>query len=208
MKLYTHPFSSNGRKVAMLSRLLKLENVEEVIVDLSKGAHKAPEFMALNPMGAVPVLVDGDVTLPESNAIMLYLCGKSTDGETYYPANSTTRAQIHRWLFWMSSHWSPAIAGLNFENNLKQMFGQGGPDAGQVERHETFFNRCAAVLDGHLAKQNWMVGETLTIADLAIAAPLMYAQAAKLPWAEYANIRAWFARVEDLSVWRETQPKW
>jgi glutathione S-transferase len=204
MKLYHHPFSPNARKAVMLTKLLDVP-VELVFVDLQKGEQRMPEHLARNPNGAVPVLVDGDLVLPESHAILMHLC--ETAGDTpLYPRDPATRANLHRWLFWQSSHWAPSIAGLNFENNLKKMFGAGDPTPAIVERYERFFKQYAAVLDSQVATRKWVLGDTMTIADLAIAAPLMYIHPAKLPMDGFDNVLAWFARVEALDAWKQTDP--
>jgi glutathione S-transferase len=103
----------------------------------------------------------------------------------------------------------------------------GDPDPDQVKRHEAQFNQFAAVLDGHLAKlgsgeraggrspggpppssgaRTWMVGNDLTIADIAIATPLMMTRLARLPVRPYGNVQAWFARVQELPAWKATEP--
>ncbi len=204
MKLYHHPFSSNARKAVMAAKLLNAA-VEPVFVDLLKGEQMTPEFLALNPNHAVPVLVDGDFVLTESHAIMVYLA-EGAAPSTLYPSDRQGRAQVLRWMFWVSNHLSPAVAGLNFENNLKKLYGQGEADPAQVARHERFFHQYAKVLDGQLATRAYVTGDTLTLADLAIAAPLMYAVAAKLPVEGYAHVKAWMARIEALPAWRETSP--
>lgn len=204
MKLYHHPFSSNARKAVMAAKLLNAA-VEPVFVDLTKGEQMKPEFLALNPNHAVPVLVDGDFVLTESHAIMIYLA-EGAAPSTLYPSERQGRAQVLRWMFWASNHLGPAVAGLNFENNLKKMFGQGEADPAQVARHERFFHQYAKVLDGQLATRAYVTGDALTLADLAIAAPLMYAAAAKLPVEGYAHVKAWMERVEALPAWRETSP--
>ncbi len=208
MKLYHHPFSSNARRALMIAKRLDLA-VELELVDLPTGAQHKPEFLALNPNGAVPVLVDGDLVLTESNAIMIYFCEKAGEaGRALYPADAQGRAHVNRWLFWTASHLGPAIAGLNFENNLKKMFGQGEADPAQVARHEGFFKKFAGVLDGELAKREWVASNALSLADFCVAAPLMYAGAAKLPLAGLEHLARWFDRVQALPEWKATSPGW
>jgi glutathione S-transferase len=83
----------------------------------------------------------------------------------------------------------------------------GPPDANVLAQTEPMFHREAAVLDQHLARHEWLVGETMTLADFIVVAPLFHAEPAKLPLAEYANIKGWFARLAALPAWRETAPK-
>ena len=204
MKLYTFPLSSNARKAVMAAHLLG-SDVERVLVNLGAGEQRKPEFLALNPNGRVPVLTDGDFVLTESNAIMMYLADKQP-GNTLYPAEAKARADVHRWLFWQASHWGPAIAALNFENFLKKMFDGGDPDPAQIKRNEDFLRQFGAVLDGHLAEREWVSGGGVTIADLALAAPLMYIQASKLPLDSFANVMKWLGRVQALDAWKQSEP--
>src|ERR1051325_244729 len=92
MKLHYSPFSSNARKVRITAGLLGIE-LELEPVDLMKGAQRNPEFLAINPMGKVPVLVDGDFVLSESAAIMAYLAdGKP--GHALYPDDCRRRHRM------------------------------------------------------------------------------------------------------------------
>jgi len=126
MKLYGNPMSSNARRAYMAALQLGHEP-EHIVVDLAKGAQKAPDFVAMNPNGKVPVLVDGDVVLWESIAIMQYLADK-TPGQTLYPPDLVERARVNQWLAWTTAHWGLAVSQLNVENWLMAMFGHGGPD--------------------------------------------------------------------------------
>ena len=96
--------------------------LELVLVDLAKGAQRSPEFLALNPNGRVPVLVDGDFVLTESHAIMQYLAD-ITPGQTVYPTDVKCRADVNRWLFWNAQHFQPAVGVLNQERMVKPRFG-------------------------------------------------------------------------------------
>lgn len=202
MKLHHFAFSSNSRKVAMTVAHLNIP-IETTIVDLAKGEQRKPDYLALNPNGKVPTLVDGDLVLWESHAIMTYLADK-TEGHTLYPKELRARADVNRWLFWSANHWGPAIAILNFENVVKKMVGAGEPDPAQVQRGETFVKDNAKVLDQHLAGRTWVSGDGLTLADFSIAAPLMYTRVAKIPVGDYANLQAWLARVQELDAWKKT----
>ncbi len=204
MKLYTFPLSSNARKAVMAAHLLG-SDVEHVLVNLATGDQRKPDFLKLNPNGKVPVLQDGDFVLTESNAIMMYLADK-VPGNTVYPSEPRARAIVNQWLFWQANHWGPAIAALNFENVLKKMFGGGDPDPAHVKRNEDFLRQFGAVLDARLADRPWVAGDHVTIADIALAAPLMSMSMAKLPLDGFANVMAWFGRVKELDAWKKSEP--
>lgn len=202
MRLYHHPFSSNARRAVMTAIHLEAP-VELVLVDLFKREHLQPEFLKMNPNHKVPVLTDGDFVLWESYAIMQYLADK-TPVQSVYPTEPRMRADVNRWLFWCAQHFSPAVAIFNWENAVKGMIGLGDPDPVEIRRGETLFTELALILDAHLAWRDWISGASLTLADLAIAAPLGEAQRAKLPLAAYANIQRWFDRMQGLEAWKQT----
>lgn len=202
MRLYYYPWSMNARRAVMTALHLNLP-VELVAIDLAKGEQRTPEFRALNPNGRVPVLVDGDFKLWESHAIMQYLADK-TPGQTVYPSDLRGRADVNRWLFWSAQHFTPAVSVLNWERAIKPMLGAGAPDPVEVARGERLIGECAPVLDAHLAGREWVAGPKLTLADIALATPLMATQHAQLPVAQYTNLQSWFARVQALDAWKRT----
>ena len=90
---------------------------------------------------------------------------------------------------------------------MKKFVNLGAPDATAVAKATEAFNKEAKVLDAHLAKHKYLVGDMLTIADFSAAAPLFHAQGAGMPVGPYANIGAWFGRVSALPCWSETAPQ-
>jgi len=202
MRLHHHPFSSNARRAVMTALHLGAK-VDLVPVDLAKGEQRRPEFLALNPNAKVPVLEDDGLVLTESHAIMQYLAEK-TPGQTLYPTELRARADVNRWLFWNAHHFAPAVSIFGWQNLVKKTLGLGDPDPVELARGERELATFAGVLDAHLAKREWIAGSALSLADLAIATPLMITVPARLPVAQYANVRAWFARVQELDAWKKT----
>ena len=205
MRLYYHPLSTNARR-AMLAAAHLQAPVERVLVDLAHGEQRAPAFLKLNPNHRVPVLDDDGFVLCESCAIMQYLADK-TPGQTLYPTGLRERADVNRWLFWCAAHLMPAITTLNWENNIKGLLGLGSPDPAEIRRGEEQMREFGGVLDAHLAQRAWICGETLTLADLAIAAPLADLARARLPVEGFAHLQRWFAGVQALDAWKSTQPQ-
>jgi glutathione S-transferase len=205
MKLYGFPASPNTWKVRALAAYLKMP-LEFELVDLLKGAQQTPAFLALNPTGRTPVLVDGDFKLWESNAILQYIASKNPT--PLYPSDARGRADVSRWQFWDLAHWgAQACQPLTFENLVKKFVNLGAPDPALVAKATEAFNKEAKVLDAHLARHKYLVNDMLTIADFTCAAPLFHAQGAGMPVASYANIGAWFGRVSALPCWSETAPQ-
>jgi glutathione S-transferase len=202
MRLYYHPLSSNSRRVLLTAHHLGL-SLELVAVDLSSGEHRTPEYLGVNPNGRVPTLVDGGFHLWESHAIMQYLADQSPE-QDIYPKNVSARADVNRWLFWSASHFAPAAAFIIRERVSKRiMAGSGAPDPLEIARGEALLPAAALVLDRHLAGKQWIAQDRLTLADFAIAAPLMHTAAAQLPVTQFENLQAWFARVQSLEAWKK-----
>jgi glutathione S-transferase len=204
MKLYHNPLSPNVRRVRLTAAVLGLE-LEEKKLDFAKGEHKNPEYLALNPNGAVPTLVDGDFVLTESRAIMQYLASKKPESGLL-PRDEAARADVTRWQFWDASHFSPHLAAVAFEKLLKGMMGLGDPDPAKIQESLGSFRRFGGVLNKRLEGRQYVVGSALTIADLTLASSLMYAKQAEVPLAELPNVQSWFSRISDMDGWKKTNP--
>ena len=199
MKLYTLPGSPNSRKVVAVLNHLGMK-AEIAALDFSAGDTKKPEFVALNPNAMVPVLVDGDVTLWESNAINLYLVEKA-GGSSLFPQNTKVRADIVRWQFWELAHFNRAFGTLVFEGVIKPKFGIGPPSEGLVEFCLQELGRYAAVLDGHLEGRDTLVGDEVTLADYAMICLEKYRSAIPFDWTPFANINRYFDAMRATDAW-------
>jgi glutathione S-transferase len=205
MKLYGFPPSPNTWKVRAVAAHLGIP-LELEFVDLTKGGSRTPAFLAINPAGRTPALVDGDFKLWESTAIMQYLASQKPNA--LWPDSARSRADIARWQSWSLAHWSKeGCEPLIFNRLVKKLLNLGGPDEASVAQGTQCFNKEAAVLDAHLAKQPYLAGKELTLADFSVAAPLFYTKEAELPIGSYARLQEWFGRVSALPCWRETAPQ-
>ena len=203
MKLYGFPPSPNTWKVRAVAAQLGIP-LDVEFVDLTKP--RTADYLALNSAGRTPTLVDGDFVLSESNAIMQYLAGRSANA--LWPNDARSRADIMRWQSWQLAHWSKeGCEPLSFQRLVKKLLHLGPPDAAIVAKGTEAFNREARLLDAHLGKHSHLVGNAVTLADFAVAAPLFYAKEAELPLAPYAHLRDWFTRVSALPAWRDTAPE-
>ena len=95
--LYRNLLSGHAHRVELFCSLLQLP-VRLVDVDLRGGEHKKPEFLRKNPFGQVPVIEDGDVTLADSNAILVYLAGRYDKTGSWYPRDPLAAARVQQWL--------------------------------------------------------------------------------------------------------------
>lgn len=202
MKLY-YSTTLNPRKVCAVARYLN-SPVEFINVDLGKGEHLTAEFRAINPNAKVPVLVDSDKLLWESNAIMCHLAVKA--GSALWPQDSERQIEVLRWLSWDASEFQPQAGALYFEYIIKPHFGLGDPDPAEIEKATKGFKRYARVLEAHLSGRPYLVGDALTVADFAVAITLPYAQDAHIPLDDFPAIRRWHERLNALEAWREPFP--
>ena len=164
----------------------------------------SPEFLAINPNGKVPALVDGEVKLWESVAIMAYL--SESAGADLWPKNTADQIEVLRWLMWDATHFSRHAATLYVENFVRKAFNMGAPNPAAIEEASGFFKQFAAILDAHLAKRLFLVADRWSIADFAVASFLPDAEKAGLPIAGFTHIGQWHARLLELPAWRAPFP--
>lgn len=204
MKLYTNPLSNNGRKVTTVVHHLQLQ-LDVEVVDLSKGAQRTPEYLAINPNGAIPALVDGDFKLWESNAIAAYLADTSGD-RSFFPEGAA-RYDALRWMFWEANHWSKALGVLTFEHLLKNMFNMGAPDEARVAAALNDVRKYSRVLNTQLTGRAWLLGDNVTVADFMIGADLTYAAMTGVPVDEFPELARWLSAINALPAFVATAPR-
>jgi glutathione S-transferase len=202
IEIYAFPPSPRAFKVLAVANHLGLDFTLRFL-DLLKGEQKSPEYAALNPNQMMPTLRDGDYVLWESNAIMQYLAGRNPQSGLL-PGDERGRLDVTRWQFWDLAHWDPAAAILLFETFIKTKFAMGEPDSAQIAKGTEMFHRAAKVLDGQLKTRKFVTGDTLTLADFALGAPLNYASQASFPLERYPDIRRWHAGLMALPAWQKT----
>jgi glutathione S-transferase len=188
MKLHHHPLSGHAHRAVLLASLLDIPH-ELVEVDLKAGAHKRPEFLALNPFGQVPVLEDGDVVVADSNAILVYLAKKAGRSD-WLPDDPQGAAAVQRWLSVAAGEvaYGPAAA------RLITVFGAGFDADEVIFRAHTLLGR----LEAHLEGTDWLAGAEPTIADVAIYSYVARAPEGNVDLAAYPKVNAFLRRVEAL----------
>ena len=188
IKLYRHPLSGHSHRVELMLSLLGLPT-ELVFVDLMKGAHKTPEFLALNRFGQVPVIDDNGTVLADSNGILVYLAGKYGNGQ-WLPSDPVEQAKVQRWLSVAAGQISsgPATA------RLITVFGAGYDAADAIKRSHALLQ----VMEDELANSAFLAGDKATVADVAAYTYVAHAPEGNVSLEDYPNVRAWLERVEAL----------
>lgn len=206
MKLYYYDVT-NPRKVCAVAKYLQLP-IEYVRVDLGAGEQHRPEYLSINPNAKVPALVDGAVTLWESNAIMMYLA-QVVDSDLW-PKTPTAQVQVMQWLSWDTAHFSRYAGTLFFEHVIKKRFGIGPPDATEVGEALSSIRRFGSVLDQHLEARTFVVDDRLSIADFGLAAhialPGESTLAQYMPRGEFPHIERWVDTLSQIPAWRDPWP--
>ncbi len=197
MQLYHFP-SPNPQKVTFALKELGLD-CELIPVDLSKGAQKQPEFLAVNPFGRVPVLVDGDLTLPESQAILAYL-GEKTG--RLWPSSPAGRADALKWLFLLAQHIMPPAGEVALRIRAKVV---GIPvDEAIVARGEKALPPALAIVEGQLAENKWLLGAEFSLVDCAYCPVLNVIEKAGFSLAEFPKTSAYLDACRARPAWQET----
>lgn len=188
IKLYSFPLSGHAHRVRLLLSLLGLA-FETIDVDLVGGAHKQPEFLALNPFGQVPVLTHDGHVIADSNAIMVYLA-KTFSRSEWLPEDPVGAAAVQRWLSVAAGPiaYGPAMA------RLITVFGAKYDPAEIIPRAHAILR----LIDSELRTHDFLVGERPTLADVACYSYVAHAPEGNVSLAEYPHVRTWLERIEAL----------
>jgi glutathione S-transferase len=205
MKLYNSPGSPNALRSRAVAFELALDP-EIVNVNIGGGENRTPEYLAINPNGKVPVLVDGDVTIWESRAINAYLASKYPKGDLY-PVDPVPRAMVDQWSYWQAIHLGPAMQRVAFERVQKKGFGRGEPDEASIAGELKTIADLLGLLDNALAGKEWITG-TLSLADFALATTFTLRKSAKLGVEAFPNVIAWIERLEARPSWQKAIGPW
>jgi glutathione S-transferase len=189
LRLYGFPLSGHSHRVELMLSLLDLP-FEKHVVDLRAGEHKTRSFLARNPLGQVPVLEDGALVLPDSNAILVYLAQRYDEEQRWLPRDPARAAQIQRWLSIAAGELYSGPCALR----LAAVFG--API--DAERARAVTERLFTLLSNVLAGRSFLLGDEPTIADVALYTYTAHAPEGGFALEPYPNVLACLARVDAL----------
>ncbi len=202
MKIHSDPITVNCRKVHAGLKMMDVP-FDHHHVDYFTAQQQSEEYTALNPNQALPAMQEGDFALWESNAILQYAADKY-DKNAFYPKDTEARADINRWLLWESSSWFPSTYVYLVENCVKPIL-DSEPDPEVLAGERARFDRLAGILNNRLSDRQYIMGDSVTIADVALAAPMHLHQWQQLPLDDYPHIVSWMTeRIEPQPFWRAT----
>lgn len=188
IKLYRNALSGHSHRVELMLSLLGLP-FERVDVDIARGEHRSADFLAKNPLGQIPVIEDGDLTLADSTAILTYLALRYDASGRYLPREPIPAAQVQRWLSIASGELFRGPGALRLARIFRR------PRDPLAEQTAV---RLLTALESELTARTFLVGEAPTIADLAIYTYTAHAPEGDLSLEPYPAVRAWLARIEAL----------
>lgn len=182
IKLYTAP-TPNGRKISIALEEMDLD-YETILINIGKDEQFAPDFLKISPNNKIPAITDGNISLFESGAILMYLARKS--GKLLPPEGTQDYWRVMEWLMWQMGGFGPMLGQAH--HFLK--YNQGKSDYAEA-RYHTEAKRLYGVLDKHLEGRDFITDE-LTIADIAI-----WPWASRYEWHridldDFANVKRWY----------------
>lgn len=188
IRLHETALSGNCHKVRMLLSMLGLP-YGRVAVDLAAGEQHSSAYLALNPFGEVPTLVDGNVAIRDSQAILVYLVSRYGQ-EQWWPHGPVRLAKIIGWLSTAANEIAAGPASLRLHHKWARPI--------DVTRAETITATTLRIIDDALAHTRWLVDDELSIADLAVYPYLALSSEGQVDIAQYTNILRWFGDIRRL----------
>lgn len=188
IKVFDYELSGNCYKVRLMLSLLRLEH-QIIPVAFLNGEHKFLSFLKLNPLGQVPVLIDGDLIIRDSQAILVYLA-RQYGGESWLPVDAKSMSKVVQWLSVAANEiqHGPATTRLHFVFNLRT----------DLELAQQRADAILRLLDEHLRERDWLELDRPTIADVACYPYIELAPEGRISLESYPNVAAWMNRIKKL----------
>ena len=185
IEIYSFPLSGHAHRIELFAGIAGIDH-KVINVDLANGEHKKPEFLALNPAGQVPVIRDGDTVLSDSNAILVYLARKYAP--SYLPQDAVQEAEVQKFLSLAAGEiaFGPAAARLITVFNAPL----------DADFAKAVAARVLEKLENHLNGRDYLVGDTLTIADIAIYSYVAHAPEGGISLEVYPNVQRLLKNIE------------
>ncbi|MFA5970232.1 MAG: glutathione S-transferase family protein [Sphingomonas sp.] len=191
MILHEYAASGNCYKIRLTAAHLGIA-LERREYDIMAGETRTPQFLAtVSANGRIPVLQDGARFLPESNAACFYLA----DGSPLVPEDRFERADMLRWMFWEQYNHEPNIATLRFWHGWVGEAAFTDLQRAQLPGKRAAGEAALALMDEHLARRRFLVGERLTLADITLYAYTHVADEGGFDLTVYPAVKAWLSRL-------------
>ena len=185
LRIHSFPLSGHSHRVQLFASLAGIPH-ELIYVDLPKGEHKQPPFLALNPFGEVPVIEDGEVVISDSNAILVYLARKYAP--SFLPTDPVLEAEVQKFLTLAAGEvaFGPAAARIGMVFNSPY----------DVDFTKAVADKVLGKLDAHLEGRDYLVGDAISIADIAIYSYTAHAPEGNISLEPYPNFLRLLSNIE------------
>ena len=197
MKLY-YSHNLNPRVAVAVAKYL--QSPIEFVRASPRNPANTEAFRALNPNALVPVLVDGQDKLWETDAIA---CKLSAISGTDFWRLGPEMPEMIKWISWSAYHLTLAASPLYFFRIVVPQFSDAKPDPREMEKALADFREHAATLNGLLADRKWLLGERISYADFRVATPLPFAGGAGMPLEEFPHVKRWHDQLWAIEAWRD-----
>lgn len=187
IKLYRHELSGHSHRVELFLSLLG-KKYSLVDVDLMNGEHKTEAFLKINSFGQVPAIVDHDVTLADSTAILVYLAQKY--GNEWLPTDPVGQAKVQRWLSAASGELASGAAAARLAN----VFGASLDHQAAIAKG----HKLLGLMENQLTQSTYLASDTPTIADIALYTYVAHAPEGDVSLESYPKVRSWISNIEAL----------
>ncbi len=188
MKLYNVEVSGNCYKVRLLLSLLNVD-CEIVPIDIANREQKSPSYLKRNPLGEIPVLEDGELTLRDSQAILVYLARKY-GGDTWLPSKPSEMALVMQWLFTACNEIARGPMDARFHYKFKQDL--------DIEKAHEKSKSILTMINLRLANRDWLELNRATIADIACFPYIALAHEGKISLDPYPHVQKWITNIKEL----------
>ena len=197
MKLYYSP-NLNPRVAVAVAKYLK-SPVQFIRARPFHPAHM-DAFRKINPNTRVPVLVEGEQTLWETDAIA---CRLSEVAGSDFWRTGAEQPEMIMWISWGTHHLTRAADPIYFDRLIRPNFSDKALDQAEIEESLRDFRQFAGILDAYIKDRQWLLGERISYADFRVATSLPFAERAGLPASEFPNLMRWYAQLLAIPAWRD-----
>lgn len=203
MKLYGNDFSFNSTKVRFAANAMGIP-YEFQSVDLAGGEQRTEAFRKITPVGRIPVLVDGDFIIFESNSIMRYLAQK-TDSH-YYPRDLKKRCLVDQWLDFSVIHISAGAMSKIFFNTIVYKFINGTKDENSLKEGRQFLTNYLGIIEMQFGNGSHVCGNALSLADFSVLATLDPCEVVGFDLTPFPKIVAWRKKLQTQPFYQKVYP--
>ena len=201
LTIYGNRKSGSSNKVEYIAKILKLK-YEYKDLDFQKDL-KTPQYLKIHPVGKIPAIDDDGFILFESGAIIRYLCDKQ--GHELYPRDVKQRALVDQWTDFVNLHVGTALGKIAYARIFAPMMGA-LVDENAAQEGVALLNRFLPIIESQFQKHKFLVGNSLTLADISLFAAFEYADAAKVDLSGYKSLTAWRVSLMQMEFYTSMPP--